>query len=199
MCAHARYTKLRTAAPEDCRNLSGGARLQNGTTQTSPRKTSGLTCDPSCARVRPSLLIGVETIQRPHCGRCMVSNRACKLENAREWQGSQVSRTVLLRGGCQQGGAILHAARSDAALYGCAVCGGSRGIAGERLAPRQPPLHPHAHALPSPSSPCAFRRLHRGNPPRATGALPAAGRCEPAQCARRPFLSRRKAWQQWAL
>ena len=129
----------------------------------------------------------------------MVSNRACKLKNAREWEGSQVSRTVRLRGGCQQGGAVLHAARSAAALYGCAVCGGSRGIAGERLAPRQPPLHPHAHALPSPSSPCACRRLHRGNQPRAMGALPAVGRCEPAQCARRPFMSRRKAWHQWAL
>ena len=129
----------------------------------------------------------------------MVSDRACKLENAREWQGSQVSRTVSLRGGCQQGGAVLHAARSDAALYGCAECGGSRGIAGARSSPRQPPLHPHAHALPSPLSPCACRRLHRGNPPRAMGALPAAGRCEPAQCAQRPFMSRRKAWHQWAL
>ena len=126
-------------------------------------------------------------------------NRVSIGQNAREWEGSQVSRTVTLRGGCQQGGAVLHAARSAAALYGCAVCGGSRGIAGARLAPRQPPLHPHAHALPSPSSPCAFRRLHRGNPPRATGALPTAGRCEPAQCARRPFLSRRAAWHQWVL
>ena len=78
-------------------------------------------------------------------------------------------------------------------LYGCAECGGSRGIAGARSSPRQPPLHPHAHALPSPLSPCACRRLHRGNPPRAMGALPAAGRCEPAQCARRSFMSRRKA------
>ena len=72
-------------------------------------------------------------------------------------------------------------------------------IADECLATRQPPLHPHAHALPSPSSPCACRRLHRGNQPRAMGALPAVGRCEPAQCARRPFMSRRKAWHQWAL
>ena len=99
----------------------------------------------------------------------------------------------------RQGGAVLHAARSAAALYGCAVCGGSRGIAGERLAPRQPPLHPHAHALPSPSSPCACWRLHRGNQPRAIGAQPAVGRCEPAQRAQRPSLSRRKAWQRWEL
>ena len=95
--------------------------------------------------------------------------------------------------------AVLHAARSDAALYGCAECGGSRGIAGARSSPRQPPLHPHAHALPSPLSPCACRRLHRGNPPRAMGALPAAGRCEPAQCARRPFMSRRVDGSLWAL
>ena len=166
---------------------------------TFPRFLSGSCCDPSCARVRPNLLIGIETIQRPQCGRCMVSNRACKLENAREWEGSQVTRAVRSRGGCQQGGAVLHAARSAAALYGCAVCGGSRGIAGERLAPRQPPLHPHAHALPSPSSPCACWRLHRGNQPRAIGAQPAVGRCEPAQRAQRPSLSRRKAWQRWAL
>ena len=113
-------------------------------------------------------------------------------------------RTVILRGGCQQGGAVLHAARSAAALYDCAVCGGSRGIAGERLAPRQPHtctlMHmPATCPLPSPSSPCARRRLHRGNEPRAIGALPAVGRCEPAQCARRPFMPRRKAWHQWAL
>ena len=135
----------------------------------------------------------------PRCGPSDNPNRVPIGQNAREWEVPQVSRTVRSRGGCQQGGAVLHAARSAAALYGCAVCGGSRGIAGERLAPRQPPLHPHAHALPSPSSPCACRRLHRGNQPRAMGALPAVGRCEPAQCARRPFMSRRKAWHQWAL
>ena len=163
------------------------------------RFASDSTCGTDPARVRPSLLVGLGAVQRPQCGRCTASNPACKFENARAGGVPQVSRTVRLRGGCLQGGAVLHAARSAAALYGCAVCGGSRGIAGERLAPRQPPLHPPAHALPSPSSPCAFRRLHRGNPTRATGALPAAGRCEPAQCAQRPFLSRRAAWQQWAL
>jgi len=100
---------------------------------------------------------------------------------------------------CRQGGAMVQAARSYAAREGCAVHASSRGVTGERSAPRPPPLHPHAHALPSPSSPCACRRLHRGNPPRAMGALPAAGRCEPAQCTRRPSLSRRKAWQRWEL
>ena len=139
------------------------------------------------------------TLSTTQCAECIASNRACRIENARAGGVPQVSRTVRLRGGCLQGGAVLHAARSAAALYGCAVCGGSRGIAGERLAPRQPPLHPHAHALTSPSSPCARRRLHRGNQTRAIGAQPAAGRCEPAQCAWRPFSSRRAAWHQWAL
>ena len=100
---------------------------------------------------------------------------------------------------CRQGGAMVQAARTYAAREGCAVHASSRGVAGERSAPRPPPLHPHAHALTSPSSPCARRRLHRGNQPRAIGAQPAAGRCEPAQCTRRPSLSRRAAWQRWEL
>ena len=140
---------------------------------TFPRFLSGSCCDPSHSRVRPSLRERDGLSERPQCGRSDNPIGVSIGQNAREWEGSQVSRTVTLRGGCQQGGAVLHAARSAAALYGCAVCGGSRGIAGERLAPRQPPLHPHAHALPSPSSPCACRRLHRGNQPRAIGAQPA--------------------------
>ena len=94
---------------------------------------------------------------------------------------------------------MVQAARLYAAREGCAVHASSRGVTGERSAPRPPPLHPHAHALPSPSSPCACWRLHRGNQPRAMGAQPAVGRCEPAQRAQRPSLSRRKAWQRWAL
>ena len=100
---------------------------------------------------------------------------------------------------CRQGGAMVQAARSYAAREGCAVHASSRSVAGERSAPCPPPLHPHVHALTSPSSPCARRRLHRGNQPRAIGAQPAVGRCEPAQRAQRPSLSRRKAWQRWAL
>ena len=56
---------------------------------------------------------------------------------------------------CRQGGAVVQAARSAAALYGCSMRSGSRGIAGERSAPRPTHLHPHAHALSSPCPSCA--------------------------------------------
>ena len=111
-------------------------------------------------------------------------------------RGSQVSRTV--RFCVAAANKVVQCCMLRARML-LSMAAPSVGIAGALSSPRQPPLHPHAHALPSPLSPCACRRLHRGNPPRAMGALPAAGRCEPAQCARRPFMSRRVDGSLWAL
>ena len=58
-----------------------------------PRFVSGMSCDPSFSLVRPTLLFGPGTIQRPHCGRCMASIRAARVESARASEGSQVGVT----------------------------------------------------------------------------------------------------------
>ena len=70
-----------------------------------PRFASDLSCDPSRAPVRPSLLVGPGVIQRPCHGRCITPARSAELEGVRAGEGSQDTADSGDDAGSRQSGA----------------------------------------------------------------------------------------------
>ena len=129
----------------------------------------------------------------------MVSDRACKLENAREWQGSQVSRTVSLRGGAANKVVQCCMLRARMLLSMAAPSVAALGASQVRAHPpashpctlmHMPSLH-HCHRVLAGGCTEATRRARWAHCPRRAAVT--------TQCARRPFMSRRVDGSLWAL